>query len=90
MIAGNSKRRKVAQQKTPLSKLLTSNEMAEFKRVLGGNQKLQRPGDYFNNGPPTREQVVNQVSASRVLMDPQDLIAQSRLELHKSSMSGFL
>ena len=83
VIALNSARtRHGAQTKTPLSKLLTASEMAEFQQViLGSNPKgiQSNPGEYFKNGPPTRELFLNQVSTSRIISDPADQGKASKL-----------
>ena len=68
-----------------MSKLLTATEMAEFQRVvLGSNSKGLpiNPGEFFKNGPPTRELVLNQVSTSRIISDPMDHGKASRLQLN--------
>ena len=93
MIANNSARRLYPQTKTPLTKLLTQNEMAEFQRVLGGtnnNSKTSKvnPGEYFNAGVPTREIVLNQVSTSRIGIETMDQGKASKLEMTHLSKIG--
>jgi hypothetical protein len=70
-LGASSSRRPGVHTKTPLSKLLTTNEMAVFQRVLAGGHSSKvaarrNPGEFFKSGPAARELLLNQVSTSLI------------------------
>ena len=59
--------------------------MAEFEQALSGGNPSKvvagsNPGEFFKTGPAIREFVLNQVSTSRIIPDPNNLDKTSKLD----------